>query len=171
MYSQQFLLIIFATLTVLIIIFILLREFFCWYFKINKRISILDSILQELIKINANNTIDNKTHNENTEKEESKTALASEKPIEVENDTKKKINEMVINKEKSNKIMKENISVETIGKVKKNKIIEHKKAYCPRCKSVIIAEFENNKIINGYIACDNCKYILNNEEFVSNIIP
>ena len=38
----------FATLFV----FLLLRELFCWYFKINKRISVLVDIRTELIEAN-----------------------------------------------------------------------------------------------------------------------
>ena len=32
--------------------FLLLRELFCWYFKINKRISLLSDIKDELVQAN-----------------------------------------------------------------------------------------------------------------------
>jgi len=40
--------IVFATLFV----FLLIRELFCWYFKINKRVSLLSDIKDELIQAN-----------------------------------------------------------------------------------------------------------------------
>ena len=41
---------------VCIIIFLITREFWCWYFKINKTTQLLEGILQELKKINRQNS-------------------------------------------------------------------------------------------------------------------
>jgi hypothetical protein len=43
---------IFLSIAISIAVFLLLREVFCWYFKINKRISVLQDIRTELIKSN-----------------------------------------------------------------------------------------------------------------------
>ena len=43
-------LIVFAIL--IVVAFLLLREVFCWYFKINKRVSLLSDIKDELIQAN-----------------------------------------------------------------------------------------------------------------------
>jgi hypothetical protein len=48
MTHEQMFGIVFATLFV----FVLLREVFCWYFKINKRLSVLVDIRTELIQAN-----------------------------------------------------------------------------------------------------------------------
>ena len=32
--------------------FLLMREVFCWYFKINKRAKVMENILSELVKLN-----------------------------------------------------------------------------------------------------------------------
>ena len=48
MTGEQVFVIVFATLFV----FLLLREVFCWYFKINKRLSVLVDIRAELIQAN-----------------------------------------------------------------------------------------------------------------------
>lgn len=45
--------IIFALLA-FVIVFLLLREFFCWYWKINERISLLEQIKKSLEQIRAN---------------------------------------------------------------------------------------------------------------------
>jgi hypothetical protein len=43
---------IFLSIAISIGVFLLLREVFCWYFKINKRISLLTDIKDELIQAN-----------------------------------------------------------------------------------------------------------------------
>jgi hypothetical protein len=43
---------IFLSIAISIGVFLLLREVFCWYFKINKRISLLSDIKDELVKAN-----------------------------------------------------------------------------------------------------------------------
>jgi hypothetical protein len=43
---------IFLSIVISIVVFLLLREVFCWYFKINKRISLLQDIKDELVKSN-----------------------------------------------------------------------------------------------------------------------
>tara|TARA_R110000851_G_scaffold309386_1_gene468814 strand:+ start:230 stop:502 length:273 start_codon:yes stop_codon:yes gene_type:complete len=43
---------IFLSIAISIGVFLLLREVFCWYFKINKRLSVLLDIKHELIKDN-----------------------------------------------------------------------------------------------------------------------
>ncbi len=44
---------IFLSIVISIAVFLLLREVFCWYFKINKRISLLSDIKDELVKANS----------------------------------------------------------------------------------------------------------------------
>jgi hypothetical protein len=44
---------IFLSIVISIAVFLLLREVFCWYFKINKRISLLSDIKAELVKANS----------------------------------------------------------------------------------------------------------------------
>jgi hypothetical protein len=44
--------IIFLSIAISIGVFLLLREVFCWYFKINKRLSVLLDIKAELVKAN-----------------------------------------------------------------------------------------------------------------------
>jgi hypothetical protein len=44
--------IIFLSIVISIAVFLLLREVFCWYFKINKRLSVLLDIKAELVKAN-----------------------------------------------------------------------------------------------------------------------
>ena len=43
---------IFGIVLALLFAFLLLRELFCWYFKINKRLSVLVDIRTELIEAN-----------------------------------------------------------------------------------------------------------------------
>jgi hypothetical protein len=43
---------IFLSIVISIAVFLLLREVFCWYFKINKRISLLTDIKAELVQAN-----------------------------------------------------------------------------------------------------------------------
>ena len=43
---------IFLSIAISIGVFLLLREVFCWYFKINKRLSVLQDIKDELVKAN-----------------------------------------------------------------------------------------------------------------------
>ena len=43
---------IFLSIVISIAVFLLLREVFCWYFKINKRISLLSDIKDELVRAN-----------------------------------------------------------------------------------------------------------------------
>jgi hypothetical protein len=43
---------IFLSIAISIAVFLLLREVFCWYFKINKRISLLQDIKDELVQAN-----------------------------------------------------------------------------------------------------------------------
>jgi hypothetical protein len=43
---------IFLSIVISIAVFLLLREVFCWYFKINKRLSVLLDIKAELVKAN-----------------------------------------------------------------------------------------------------------------------
>jgi hypothetical protein len=50
MYNNVEILIVSISLS--IAIFVLLREVFCWYFKINKRISLLCDIKDELVQAN-----------------------------------------------------------------------------------------------------------------------
>jgi hypothetical protein len=45
--------IIFLSIVISIAVFLLLREVFCWYFKINKRLSLLQDIKDELVKSNS----------------------------------------------------------------------------------------------------------------------
>ena len=42
----------FGIVLALLFVFLLLRELFCWYFKINKRLSVLVDIRTELIEAN-----------------------------------------------------------------------------------------------------------------------
>ena len=44
--------ILFLSIAISIGVFLLLREVFCWYFKINKRLSVLVDIKAELVKLN-----------------------------------------------------------------------------------------------------------------------
>ena len=44
--------ILLVSIVLSIAIFLLLREVFCWYFKINKRISLLSDIKDELVQAN-----------------------------------------------------------------------------------------------------------------------
>ena len=44
---------IFLSIAISIGVFLLLREVFCWYFKINKRLSVLLDIKAELVKANS----------------------------------------------------------------------------------------------------------------------
>jgi hypothetical protein len=44
--------ILFLSVAFSIAVFLLLREVFCWYFKINQRISLLSDIKDELVKAN-----------------------------------------------------------------------------------------------------------------------
>ena len=44
--------ILLVSIALSIAIFVLLREVFCWYFKINKRISLLSDIKDELVQAN-----------------------------------------------------------------------------------------------------------------------
>ena len=48
MTPEQIFGIVFATL----VVFLLMRELFCWYFKINKRVKLLSDIKDELIEAN-----------------------------------------------------------------------------------------------------------------------
>ena len=43
---------IFVSVVFSVCAFLLLREVFCWYFKINKRLSLLSDIKDELIQAN-----------------------------------------------------------------------------------------------------------------------
>jgi hypothetical protein len=43
---------IFLSIAISIGVFLLLREVFCWYFKINKRLSVLEDIRAELFRAN-----------------------------------------------------------------------------------------------------------------------
>ena len=43
---------LFLTALITVVLFLLLREVFCWYFKINKRLSVLVDIRTELIEAN-----------------------------------------------------------------------------------------------------------------------
>jgi len=58
-----------------IIVFLILREFWCWYFKINKRIELLENILSELKKQNNNK----QSKSEQSNKQNSKSQNLSEK--------------------------------------------------------------------------------------------
>ena len=44
--------ILFLSIAISVGVFLLLREVFCWYFKINKRLSVLVDIKAELVKLN-----------------------------------------------------------------------------------------------------------------------
>jgi hypothetical protein len=44
--------VLFLSIVISIAVFLLLREVFCWYFKINKRISLLSDIKDELVQAN-----------------------------------------------------------------------------------------------------------------------
>ena len=44
--------VLFLSIAISIAVFLLLREVFCWYFKINKRISLLSDIKDELVQAN-----------------------------------------------------------------------------------------------------------------------
>jgi hypothetical protein len=44
--------ILIVSIVLSIAVFLLLREVFCWYFKINKRISLLSDIKDELVQAN-----------------------------------------------------------------------------------------------------------------------
>ena len=44
--------VLFLTVLITVVLFLLLREVFCWYFKINKRLSVLVDIRTELIEAN-----------------------------------------------------------------------------------------------------------------------
>jgi hypothetical protein len=46
--------ILFLSVAFSIAVFLLLREVFCWYFKINQRIVLLSDIKDELVKANSN---------------------------------------------------------------------------------------------------------------------
>tara|TARA_R110000772_G_scaffold130486_1_gene238723 strand:+ start:209 stop:391 length:183 start_codon:yes stop_codon:yes gene_type:complete len=43
---------LFLSIAISIGVFLLLREVFCWYFKINKRLSVLVDIKAELVMMN-----------------------------------------------------------------------------------------------------------------------
>jgi hypothetical protein len=43
---------LFLSIAISVGVFLLLREVFCWYFKINKRLSVLVDIKAELVKMN-----------------------------------------------------------------------------------------------------------------------
>ena len=47
---------VFLTIAVTIAVFLLLREVFCWYFKINKRVALQEKVLDELVKLNSLNS-------------------------------------------------------------------------------------------------------------------
>lgn len=51
---------LFVFIALFIAIFIFLREVFCWYYKINKRLEIEQQILDELRKLNAEKNIEEK---------------------------------------------------------------------------------------------------------------
>ena len=42
----------FLSIAISVGVFLLLREVFCWYFKINQRTKVMKEILGELIKLN-----------------------------------------------------------------------------------------------------------------------
>ena len=42
----------FSSIAISVGVFLLLREVFCWYFKINQRTKVMKEILGELIKLN-----------------------------------------------------------------------------------------------------------------------
>ena len=42
----------FLSIAISVGVFLLLREVFCWYFKINQRAKVMKEILGELIKLN-----------------------------------------------------------------------------------------------------------------------
>ena len=44
--------ILFLSIAISVGVFLLLREVFCWYFKINKRLAVLVDIKAELVKMN-----------------------------------------------------------------------------------------------------------------------
>ena len=44
--------VLFLSIAISVGVFLLLREVFCWYFKINKRLSVLVDIKAELVKLN-----------------------------------------------------------------------------------------------------------------------
>ena len=48
------------SILVSVLIFLILREFFCWYFKINKRISLMEELISEIKKMNKEDTEDEK---------------------------------------------------------------------------------------------------------------
>ncbi|MCP4482508.1 MAG: hypothetical protein GY817_07040 [bacterium] len=50
----RFIMSIFGLILILIGLLFLLRNFFCWYFKINQRLKIEDGIFKELLKLNNN---------------------------------------------------------------------------------------------------------------------
>ncbi len=52
--------ILFVSFALFIAIFLFLREVFCWYYKINKRLEIEQQILDELRKLNAEKNIKEK---------------------------------------------------------------------------------------------------------------
>ena len=43
---------IIIAIVIIIAVFLILREFVCWYWKINERVSLLEDILEELKKMN-----------------------------------------------------------------------------------------------------------------------
>lgn len=55
-----------------ILIFLLLREFVCWYFKINERRNLLEKILEELQTFNGHEPINNSEENESQKPENDK---------------------------------------------------------------------------------------------------
>ena len=46
----------FLSIAISVGVFLLLREVFCWYFKINQRTKVMKEILGELIKLNTANS-------------------------------------------------------------------------------------------------------------------
>lgn len=84
---------IFIYLLICIVIFLVLREFWCWYFKINKATSLLEEILIELRILNkrnsnkqdddpySHNTIEINKKKDDTKKEESEAEKKEEENL------------------------------------------------------------------------------------------
>lgn len=51
---------IIIAIVISIAVFLILREFICWYWKINERVSLLEDILDELKKMNGSEDKDEK---------------------------------------------------------------------------------------------------------------
>jgi len=77
MINQQYFFYMIAILVVSVIVFFNPSRVFCWYFKINKRISILEDILHEL-KMTSNLSEDTKSYENNSNSNELQTVINRE---------------------------------------------------------------------------------------------